>query len=553
MAKKYINWKTKGMNRDISVSAFNSEFAFENLNIRLSTNEGNTMMSWVNERGTKELTLSITDTNGYNRSYITGTPIGTAVLNHKLVLFTCSDYIYVFEKSSTLNTLKGKVLYFGHLGFNPNHPLETLVSYESETIQKVYWTDNLNQPRVINIVGTIEKNNDNQFDFVPELQLKEKISVSKMFGTGEFPPGVIQYAFTYYNKYGQESNIFYTTPLQYISYIDRGGAPDGKIANAFKIKVANVDKHFDYLRIYSILRTSLNATPLVKRVTDIAIPGTSKNTTNLSKVATFSSTGGSNLDDFGKTMTINNIAKFKQIDIYSNGLYVQGAACSGKYLFQAYIGGKYIDVINLETKTKQALLTINTENDNILNHGNVLSFGPDVPSGSAFPYLYYSCEAVTEPKILVIKITHSGANDNAWTGEVVQKIYLPNSTNGTSQNGGNVADATFKHYYQNGCVDAKNRCIWVSGYTMDSYNSNTGNYANNKLIYRKYNLPSIIKQNVYFYYKDVSDSFELPFKKGTQGMVIRDSKLYQCFGFEKKAQDIFDEFLDCINLLKFRK
>ena len=59
MAKKYINWKTKGMNRDMSVSAFNPEFAFENVNLRLATNEGNTMMSWVNERGTKKMTLNI--------------------------------------------------------------------------------------------------------------------------------------------------------------------------------------------------------------------------------------------------------------------------------------------------------------------------------------------------------------------------------------------------------------------------------------------------------------------------------------------------------------
>ena len=546
MAKKYINWKTKGMNRDISVSAFNSEFAFENLNIRLSTNEGNTMMSWVNEKGTKKLTLSITDTNGYNRDYITGTPIGTAVLNHKLVLFTCSDYIYVFEKSSTPNTLKGKVLYFGHLGFNPNYPLETLVSYESETIQKVYWTDNLNQPRVINIVGTIEKNNDNQFDFVPELQLKEKISVSKMFGTGEFPPGVIQYAFTYYNKYGQESNIFHTTPLQYISYIDRGGAPDGKIANAFKIKVANVDKHFDYLRVYSILRTSLNATPLVKRVTDLPIPDSGRTDTSLSKAATFSSVGGSNLDDFGKTMKITNIAKFEQIDNYGNGLYVQGAACYGKYLFQAYIGGKYIDVIDLETNQKQALLTINIDINTQAYHGNVLSFGKDIAPNSNFPYLYYSCEENSSPQILVMKITSSGTESNAWTGEVVQKIYLPQRHNGASQNSGTDTSTTFKHYYQNGCVDAENNSIWVSGYTMASYDSNTGSYVDNQLIYRKYSLSSASENNVYLSYKDVVDYFTLPFKKGTQGMVIRNNKLYQCFGYDHG--DIYDEFLDCIDL-----
>ena len=55
MGKKITGFKTKGMNRDLSVSAFNPEFSFENINLRLSTNEGNTMLSWVNERGPLQL------------------------------------------------------------------------------------------------------------------------------------------------------------------------------------------------------------------------------------------------------------------------------------------------------------------------------------------------------------------------------------------------------------------------------------------------------------------------------------------------------------------
>ena len=292
MAKKTINWKTKGMNRDMSVSAFSPEFAFENINIRLATNEGNTMMSWVNERGPKHLTLKI-DTTPFNgeiskkiyETELRGIPIGTAVLNHKLVIFTTKgdesplrqDLIYVLEKSDNTEEcdFTGKLLFYGSLGFSVDYPLETLVSYESETIQKVYWTDNKSQPRVINIAPAMDHRtqdyNNHTFDFVKELQLKEQITVTKVIGAGEFPPGVIQYAFTYYNKYGQESNIFYTTPLQYISYADRGGSPESKIANSFRINVKNVDRNFDYLRIYSILRTSLNATPLVKRVQDIEI------------------------------------------------------------------------------------------------------------------------------------------------------------------------------------------------------------------------------------------------------------------------------------------
>ena len=296
MAKKLISWKTKGMNRDTSVSAFNAEFAFENVNMRLSTNEGNTAMSWVNEKGTKLLTLQIDPVclrkedgslkddhleEDFDQAII-GRVVGATVLNHQLVVFTVDSakvcYIYSFKKSGKeLPDLEGRMLYMGKLGFDVEHPLETLVSYESDTIQKVYWTDNLNQPRLINIAPSMDEHtrdyNDTSFDFVQELKLEETVTVDKIFGQGEFPPGVIQYAFTYYNKYGQESNIFYTTPLQYISYVDRGGKPDSKIANSFKIKILNVDKNFDYIRVYSILRTSLNAAPFCKRVQDIEIKG----------------------------------------------------------------------------------------------------------------------------------------------------------------------------------------------------------------------------------------------------------------------------------------
>lgn len=295
MAKKYINWKTKGMNRDMSVSAFNPEFAFENHNLRLATNEGNTMMSWVNEKGPKELKLHI-DTKPWSSEEsgdryangIVGTPLGTAVLNHQLVLFTVeygkpdtNSYIYVFKESDNSDwDLTGRILYKGNLGFNTDYPIETLVSYESENIQKVYWTDNKNQPRVINIASSMDyktKNyNDSSFDFVQELALKEEVKVAKIFGSGEFPAGVIQYAFTYYNKYGQESNIFYTTPLQYISYVDRAGSPEDKISNCFKITVSNVDANFEYMRIYSILRTSKDGVPLAKRIQDIEIAGNTK-------------------------------------------------------------------------------------------------------------------------------------------------------------------------------------------------------------------------------------------------------------------------------------
>lgn len=551
MQKKYFNFQPKGMNTNMSFKFQSNEYATYMKNIRL-TEDNNGVLSLQFEKGNKILTG------------ISGCVIGTCVLNKYLVLFIQKtkahrrpdgsivsyniDSIYRLEIVG--NALITAQLFEGSLNFDTKYPIETLGVYENENIQKVYFIDGKNQARVINILEDYTAKYEDiieykatAFDFVPELQLNESISIKKIIGTGEFPQGTIQYVFSYYNKNGRQSNLFTQSDLQYLAY-NKGVSPEEKVNCSFKIYIDNVDRQFDYLRIYSIIRTSQDATPTVKRVVDLSISDTNKNKTSLSKVSTLNT--GSNLDDFSKTMEVTNIAKFKQIDNYNNGLYVQGAVCYGKYLFQAYIGGKFIDIIDLETNQKQALLTINIDVNTRAYHGKVLSFGKDIAPGSNFPYLYYSCENNSNPQILVIKITSSNADSNQWTGELVQTIYLPESNGGNSQNGSTDISTTFKHYYQNGCIDAENNCIWVSGYTMESFNSNIGAYDNNKLIYRKYELPSVSEKKVYFSYNNVLDSFILPFKKGTQGMVIRNNKLYQCFGYDKG--DVYDEFLDCINL-----
>jgi hypothetical protein len=107
------------------------------------------------------------------------------------------------------------------------------------------------------------------------LQLNEVITVVRNdLASGLFSSGVIQYAFTYYNKYGQESNIFYTTPLQYISFSNRGASPEDKVSNSFTITIKDPDSRFDYVRVYSIHRASIDATPNVLNVVDLPVDST---------------------------------------------------------------------------------------------------------------------------------------------------------------------------------------------------------------------------------------------------------------------------------------
>lgn len=282
MQQQFDNHIFTGMQRDLSISKHPANYLFDAQNIRITAREDNTLLSITNERGPKDLNIQVL-----------GTYIGHCVLNQYLVVFSTTSTIRNSDGSTTgkdyitrinLDTKvteeekKIKILYdstCGNLGFCISNPIEAISSYENANIQKVYWTDGYNQPRLINISekedNKIDKYKPLSFDFVQELKLEEQVEVIKLIGSGEFPPGVIQYAFTYFNKHGQESNIFYTTPLYYISYKDRGGSPEGKIANAFRITISNPDTNFEFIRVYSILRTSINGTPIVKKVQDIEV------------------------------------------------------------------------------------------------------------------------------------------------------------------------------------------------------------------------------------------------------------------------------------------
>ena len=270
--KREVKYKIKGMNRDLSFSAFNPEFSFENRNIRITTLEGNTTLSVVNEKGTKQLTV--------NGDTISGDVIGNCVVGNYLVLFTTNadgdDYIYLITKEDE-DTLHCKVLYDGGnnpgLGFKQSNLIETLGIYENENNIKVYWVDGINQPRVINITDDPNTFNANSFDFVPKIDSigDSSFSVEKNYTIGTFPSGVIQYCYTYYNKNGQETNIIDVSPLFYTTNSDRGGSPEETVTNSFNITINAPNREFEFVRIYSILRTSLDATPLCKVVADLEI------------------------------------------------------------------------------------------------------------------------------------------------------------------------------------------------------------------------------------------------------------------------------------------
>lgn len=273
------NHKFTGMSRDMHPINQKPEFLWEAHNIRITNREDDTLLSITNEKGNIDSGLKFF-----------GQYLGHCIIDDYLVLFTHSDtlgtYIYRIQKSSNGQLIK-IILYNGNDLIKEICSIQAIGIKESDTLVKVYWTDGVTPPKMIiitkpeleelqivegNDYTSLWKNGANSFLFIPELQLKETITVTRNIGDGAFSPGTIQYAFSYYNKHGAQSNIFQTTPLYNISHYNRGGNPNDIVGNSFHIEINNVDK-FDYLRIYSIHRTSIDATPVVKIAADIKISG----------------------------------------------------------------------------------------------------------------------------------------------------------------------------------------------------------------------------------------------------------------------------------------
>lgn len=271
--KKQQAFSIKGMTKDISPSKSNNTYAYDIQNMRITAQEGETMLSLVNEKGNKEYSITLDDAE------FTGTTIGYSTLDKYLVIFThdSTDNIYRLEMSGE-NSMKGLLLYSGDLGFTSDKKLETLSVFESTDIQKVYWIDGEHQPRFINIAANektrnLWKKQPTPFDFISEYKTlaDDAITVEKGDYSGAFQAGTVQYAFSYYNLNGQQTNIFYVSPILYTSNAERGASADETVSNSFVITIKDADYTFNYIRVYRIMRTTTDAQPECRIIQDIPI------------------------------------------------------------------------------------------------------------------------------------------------------------------------------------------------------------------------------------------------------------------------------------------
>lgn len=252
------------MNRDMSISKTGSESSvYENHNIRILARDNDTLLSVTNERGNK-LVDNVT---------IFGTVIGWNILNNNIIVFSHSnngtDRIYRIKHTEG-DSFEPNLLFSGNLNFSADNPIESIVYFETEEIQKIYWIDGINVLRFMNFAAQKDdsghypwqKNNgeyDNTyFDSNRQADFGVKVSISKDNSGNTRPNGTVQYLITYFNKHGQETGHVWFSDIVYLSPIGVGGSADGTNNNIITLTINNLDTSFTNFRVYSIFRSTNN-------------------------------------------------------------------------------------------------------------------------------------------------------------------------------------------------------------------------------------------------------------------------------------------------------
>lgn len=281
MEEKAFTLINRGMNRDLSISKVGESTVYENRNIRILARNNNTLLSVTNERGTKDAEISFSDS---------GSVVGWNVLKDNIIIFFHSapaqDLIYRvhyngagFEKS---------LLFAGDLDLHDEYPIESIVDFESDDVQKIYWVDGWNVLRFMNFVAKqrdVVKDNityhyypwqdddgnyDNTyFDSNRAAKFDVDVTIRKDAAGESRLNGIAQYLITYYNEHGQETNYVWISDLVYLSPVGRGGEADGTNNNRVILTIKNLDTSFDHFRVYSILRSSLDGTVVSYLISDM--------------------------------------------------------------------------------------------------------------------------------------------------------------------------------------------------------------------------------------------------------------------------------------------
>lgn len=279
---KQYQYKITGMNQDSAYQVFNPDKAFSCTNMRFFRPEDDmSLLKISNERGNKPIENIYHVLNEGREN-----PLYNADNTQVKIWGVCEiPNNYIIFASYTYNSITRSILVSKNGLLEPDtdsileftNEIQSICVQENDELIKVYFTDGEHTVQVLNVTELTKSDTGNVTNKLFELLsdfLKAEVSVTKSYG-GRFHSGMIQYAFTYANDSLQETNIWHVTPLYVVGDNNQGSSADDICNVSFKINIDHPDNYYDYLCVYGILRTSLDAEPQVYTLDYIKISGAS--------------------------------------------------------------------------------------------------------------------------------------------------------------------------------------------------------------------------------------------------------------------------------------
>ena len=228
--------------------------------------------------------------------------IGSTNIRNDIYLFTTNSedktpsgtvgqiWKYTYDKINLTSTIELK--YNNHINFSTYWciaPTAALGRYENGSIQRIYWTDNYNKLRTLNVANSQSLAVDpSVLDIIPAVDFDIPILTSVgVDASGVIKIGAYQCAYRLKNTGGKTtgfselSNIVFigtfptggiftpTSPAWWKASVgDYGGQPTGQ---SIKWVINNIDRNFDRIEVVVTLRESLTGTPVFYVLPDIPI------------------------------------------------------------------------------------------------------------------------------------------------------------------------------------------------------------------------------------------------------------------------------------------
>lgn len=281
----------QGLNKDTAYDSISASLYIDALDIRITTTSGESMGAWTNIKGNEQFfTIPGNGTfNGINWGSANPEIIGYTTIRNRIIVFVADNsgtkgWIYdVQYDTATRNILPGYpvLLYYNaNLNFKKDWPIEALGRYETDCVQRIYWTDYNNWFRTINIEEpTLETLPLGQVDIFPDVQYTQPLL--KAISGGSLATGLYQVSYRLKTIDGKETLI--APPGNMIHIVSDSENltqsaqynGDGTVINSGKaIEIAiDTTNYQDFYKIEFIVAyyETFSSTPLVLSVEELVV------------------------------------------------------------------------------------------------------------------------------------------------------------------------------------------------------------------------------------------------------------------------------------------